>query len=108
VAEKICTNGTPSDTRELPLSRPIPKGWWVPAIYDVIRIWERVVRVAIESKVDLPNTFLHGADKRGKLAKAIFVLFATFDAGHGQNSVIEDETDVGGFSRRRAGQHLSD
>jgi hypothetical protein len=73
-----------NDTQELlPSSSTIPKRWWVSAIDDVIRGWESVVRIAVESKVDFPNTFLHGANESGKFAESIFVLFATFGAGQG-------------------------
>jgi hypothetical protein len=100
-------NGTPTKHAELPSNRSIPQRCRVPAIYDVIRTGERVVRVAVESKIDLPNALLHGANESEEIAESIFVRFAAFDAGHGQNGVIEDEPDVGGISRRWAGQNLS-
>jgi hypothetical protein len=66
----------------MPSKRSVPKSWRIPAIYDVIRIWKSVVRIAVESKVNLPNAFFHGVDERGKVTEPIFVLFATFDTGH--------------------------
>ena len=75
------------------------------AINDVIRIEECAVREAVKGEVDLPDAFLHGADE---IAKSILVLFAALDASHWQNSVVENELDVGGISRCWARQNLSD
>ena len=94
--------------RESPSRRSIPKRCRIPAIYNVIRIGECVVREAVKGEVDLPNTFLHGGDKSGQIAKSILVLFAAFDAHHWQNSVVENEPGVGDLSGCWAGQYLSD
>jgi hypothetical protein len=94
--------------RDLLSSRSVPEIWWVPAISNVIRIRECVVRVAVESKIDFANAFLHRTDERRKIAEAIFVSFATFDACHRQNSVIENEPNMGGVSRCWTGQDLPD
>src|ERR1700691_6451099 len=71
----------------------ISKRWRIPTICDVIWVRECVVRIAVESKVDLLDAFMHGADECGKIAKPVFVLFAAFDTSHRQNSVVENEPD---------------
>ena len=90
------------------LRRPIPKRCREPAVNDVIRIGECVVREAVKGEVDLPDASLHGADESGQIAKSILVLFAAFDAHHWQNSVVENEPGVGDLSGCWAGQYLSD
>lgn len=89
-------------------STSIPEMLWVPAINDIIRIRECVVCVAVEGKVNLPNTFLHGSDKRRKITEPVFIPLAAFYACHRQNSVVENEPDVGGISRCWTGQDLPD
>ena len=99
---------TKTAQRELPSRRSIPKRCRIPAIYNVIRIGECVVGEAVKGEVDLPDAFLHGADESRQIAESILVLFAAFDARHRQDSVVENESDVGDISRCWAGQNLSD
>lgn len=77
----------------------IAKRRWIPAVGDGVRIRDRVVRIAVISKVNLSNSFLHGTDKCWKRAETVFILFAAFDARHWKNSVIENESDMSGILR---------
>lgn len=63
----------------------------------ILHLWcvEFVVCVAVKSKVDLPISLLHGPSERRQITESIFVFFAALNAGHWQNSIVENKPYVG-------------